>query len=109
MDAALASLRNQGMGNDLEVIVQDADVEPDEGQADALNKGFAKANGEWLFWLNADDVLLPGALKRIVRLFDCSEISTDRRSLCEAKSLEWCSIAETVSVRPSDEAASGSR
>ena len=92
MDAALASLRNQGMGNDLEVIVQDADVEPDEGQADALNKGFAKANGEWLFWLNADDVLLPGALKRIVRLFDCSEISTDRRSLCEAKSLEWCSI-----------------
>ena len=92
MDAALASLRNQGMGDELEIIVQDGDIEPDRGQSDALNKGFAKAKGEWLFWLNADDVLLPGVLKRIVRLFDCSEISTDRRSLCEAKSLEWCSI-----------------
>ena len=52
------------MGDDLEVIVQDGDVETDSGQSDALNKGFAKAKGEWLFWLNADDVLLPGSLKR---------------------------------------------
>lgn len=65
MDAALASLCNQGMGDDLEIIIQDADIEPDEGQSDALNKGFAKAHGEWLFWLNADDVLLPGALKEV--------------------------------------------
>lgn len=64
-DEALESLLSQGMGDDLEIIVQDADVEPDKGQSDALNKGFAKANGEWLFWLNADDVLLPGALKKV--------------------------------------------
>ena len=32
---------------------------------DALNKGFKKARGEWLFWLNADDVLLAGALKSL--------------------------------------------
>ena len=62
---ALASLESQGMCEDLEVIVQDGDVEPDSGQSDALNKGFAKATGEWLFWLNADDVLLPGALKKV--------------------------------------------
>ena len=62
---ALASLESQGMGEELEVIVQDGDVEPDSGQSDALNKGFAKAKGEWLFWLNADDVLLPGALKKV--------------------------------------------
>ena len=61
---ALSSLEAQGMGDDLEVIVQDGDVETDSGQSDALNKGFAKAKGEWLFWLNADDVLLPGSLKR---------------------------------------------
>ncbi len=54
------------MGDDLEVIVQDGDVETDSGQSDALNKGFAKAKGEWLFWLNADDVLLPGALKKVL-------------------------------------------
>lgn len=64
-DEALESLLSQGMGDDLEIIVQDADVESDKGQSDALNKGFAKANGEWLFWLNADDVLLPGALKKV--------------------------------------------
>lgn len=65
---ALASLEAQGLGEELEVIVQDGDVEPDEGQSDALNKGFAKAKGEWLFWLNADDVLLPGALKKVREL-----------------------------------------
>ena len=66
--AALESLRMQGMGDDLEIIVQDADDEPDKGQSDALNKGFAKAHGEWLFWLNADDLLLPGALKKVAAL-----------------------------------------
>ena len=67
MDEALASLRLQGMGDDdLEIIVQDGDVEPDRGQSDALNKGFAKAHGEWLFWLNADDVLLSGALESVI-------------------------------------------
>ncbi|MBR0229997.1 MAG: glycosyltransferase, partial [Erysipelotrichaceae bacterium] len=56
--------------NDLEVIVQDGDVETDGGQSDALNKGFAKAKGAWLFWLNADDVLLPGALERVFDRID---------------------------------------
>lgn len=65
LDESLASLANQGLGEELEVIVQDGDVEPDSGQSDALNKGFAKAKGEWLFWLNADDVLLPGVLKKV--------------------------------------------
>lgn len=73
MDAALESLRVQGMGDALEIIVQDGDVEPDAGQSDALNKGFAKAKGEWLFWLNADDVLLPGALKGIASLIERAE------------------------------------
>ena len=72
MEEALASLHNQAMGENLEIIIQDGDIEPDAGQSDALNKGFAKAKGEWLFWLNADDVLLPGVLRRIVRLLDCS-------------------------------------
>ena len=62
---AIDSLKTQGLGDDLEIIVQDADIEPDSGQSDALNKGFAKAKGEWLFWLNADDVLLPNSLKRV--------------------------------------------
>jgi glycosyltransferase involved in cell wall biosynthesis len=39
--------------------------EPDRGQSDALNKGFAQAKGEWLGWLNSDDLLLPGALQAL--------------------------------------------
>lgn len=65
---ALASLRAQGMGDDLEIIVQDGDVEPDGGQSDALNRGFDKARGEWLFWLNADDILMPGALRAVAEV-----------------------------------------
>ena len=68
MKEALYSLYMQGMGDNLEIIVQDADIEPDKGQSDAFNKGFAKAKGEWLFWLNADDVLLPGALHKVIQL-----------------------------------------
>ena len=64
-EGAAACLQNQGVDDALEIIVQDGDIEPDKGQSDALNKGFAKAKGEWLFWLNADDMLLPGALKRV--------------------------------------------
>lgn len=69
-DVALASLQGQGLGDDLEIIIQDGDIEPDVGQSDALNKGFAKAKGEWLFWLNSDDVLLPGALKKVRELIN---------------------------------------
>jgi glycosyltransferase involved in cell wall biosynthesis len=36
--------------------------EPDQGHADALRKGFSRARGELLLWLNADDILLPGSL-----------------------------------------------
>ena len=77
MGAALASLHNQGMGDDLEIIIQDADIEPDQGQSDALNKGFAKAHGEWLFWLNADDVLLPGALKKVKTVIHSTTTTSD--------------------------------
>lgn len=38
--------------------------EPDRGQSDAFNKGFSRATGKFLTWLNADDVLFPGALCR---------------------------------------------
>ena len=35
---------------------------PDAGQTDALNKALARATGDVILWLNADDVILPGAI-----------------------------------------------
>jgi GT2 family glycosyltransferase len=43
--------------------------EPDKGQTDALNKGFALATGDLLGWLNADDWLVPSAVEQIVAHF----------------------------------------
>jgi len=40
--------------------------EPDKGQTDALNKGFAHARGEILAWLNSDDTYQPGAVAEAV-------------------------------------------
>lgn len=36
--------------------------ERDRGQSHAINKGFARATGELMMWLNSDDRLAPGAL-----------------------------------------------
>jgi glycosyltransferase involved in cell wall biosynthesis len=40
--------------------------EPDRGQSHALNKGFRRARGEIVGWLNADDVYQSGAIKTAV-------------------------------------------
>ncbi|WP_158594657.1 glycosyltransferase family 2 protein [Ulvibacterium marinum] len=44
--------------------------ESDKGQSEALNKGFKKAKGNWILWLNADDVLLPNALNKYVEYIE---------------------------------------
>ena len=40
--------------------------EPDQGQTDAINKGFSHARGEILAWLNSDDTYQPGAISQAV-------------------------------------------
>lgn len=43
--------------------------ERDRGQAHAINKGFERAKGDLVAWLNSDDILLPGAVSRAVKAF----------------------------------------
>ena len=50
--------------------------EKDNGQSDAFNKGFSHANGDYFFWLNADDFLLPHALRK-------ASVFIDEHPLCK--------------------------
>ena len=41
--------------------------EKDSGQSNAINKGFARATGEWLGWLNSDDCLVPYGIYNLLK------------------------------------------
>ena len=94
MGETLQSLVDQGYPN-LEVVIQEGGstdqsleiakkfahqhpdifklhVESDQGQADALNRGFARTSGEILGFLNSDDVLLPNCLHQVAEKIDPS-------------------------------------
>jgi glycosyltransferase involved in cell wall biosynthesis len=65
-----------GSGDDTQAILRKYEPwltawvsEPDGGQTDAINKGFARCTGEVFNWLNSDDYYEPGALLRVGQLF----------------------------------------
>ena len=61
--------------NTLEIIERYRDridimiSEKDKGQTDAINKGFKRATGELVGWVNSDDLLYPDCVEKIVQLY----------------------------------------
>ena len=55
--------------------------EKDDGQSDAINKGYEKANGHILYWLNGDDIILPNTLVKVREYYaahpDCDVLVGD--------------------------------
>jgi len=45
-------------------------IEQDNGQSHAINKGFKKARGDIIGWLNSDDIYHPNAVKQVVDYFN---------------------------------------
>lgn len=49
--------------------------EKDSGQSNAINKGFVKATGDILCWLNSDDMFMPGILNYVAKEFADTNVS----------------------------------
>lgn len=44
--------------------------EPDDGQYQAIAKGFSHSSGEVMGWINADDILMPWTFSVVAQIFD---------------------------------------
>lgn len=75
--------------------------EKDKGQADALNKGLARAKGEIVAWLNSDDVYKPGAIKQAVEALQQNPAVGMVYSKLQSID-RWGEVFNTISYRPFD-------
>lgn len=71
--------------------------EKDDGPADGLNKGFARATGEIYGFINSDDYLLPGALQYVTQFF----LTHPHNAFMTGQGFTENEFAKRIPVRPS--------
>ena len=54
--------------------------ETDGGQSEAINKGVAVATGEWIGWINSDDMLVDGALNAVSEAIQEASLESEMRA-----------------------------
>lgn len=62
--------------------------EPDRGQSHAINKGWQRATGDILHFLNSDDLLLPGALAIVAQAFSQNDAIQVVSGVCPVKDVD---------------------
>lgn len=62
--------RTVALANRFDGILSKRFHQPDRGQADAIGTGWDEVSGRYLRWLNADDALMPGALEKVLSVFE---------------------------------------
>lgn len=117
LEQTILSIINQNIEN-IEIIVMDGgstdgsvDIikkysdklaywvsEPDRGQSHAINKGFARAKGDIIAWLNSDDLYLPNTLSTVLERFksnpDVDLIYGDVINFDETEKEQYYKVAE---------------
>ena len=67
--------------------------ERDKGQSDAIHRGFARATGDVMAYLNSDDMLAPGTIDFVVRFFaehpDVDAVYSHRCTVDAANKVLW--------------------
>lgn len=116
LEAAIRSVLQQGYPN-LEYIVADggsqdgsADIirhyapflttwwsERDEGQTHALEKALALATGDWITWINSDDLLAPGALWKVAEIAGDADVVAGTTQFFDAAGLRYRRPSRNIS------------
>lgn len=74
--------------------------EKDNGQSEAINKGFNMAKGDILAWQNADDIYFPDTFETVINFFKDNPdidivygyyqlIDTDTKWICDVYPIKW--------------------